>query len=185
MKNGESMEEHYRRFLAGEESAFDALIDACHESLIFFIHRYVPSLDEAEDIAEDCFVELIVHPHRYHFKVSLKTYLFAIARNKAVDYVRHHAALSVTPLDEYTEKSAAYETFENDILRDERRRAVHEAIGRLNEEFRTVIHLIYFEEMSYDEAGRVMKKNRKQIENLAYRARKELRAMLTEEGWRD
>ncbi len=185
MEMVESMEQNYRRFLAGEESAFDEIIDACHESLIFFIQRYVRSLDEAEDIAEDCFVELIVHPHRYNFSVSLKTYLFTVARNKAVDYVRHHAALRVTSLDECTEKSAEFESFENEMLRDARHKAVHEAMGRLPEDQRTALHLIYFAEMSYEEAGKVMRKNRKQMENLTYRARKELRAILTEEGWRD
>lgn len=181
MKFGESS---YRRFLAGEESAFDEVIDTYHESLIFFIQRYVHNLDEAEDIAEDCFVELIVHP-RYHFKVSLKTYLFTIARNKSVDYIRHRSAIPTTPLDECSEKSAEYESFENKVLRDERRRAVNRAVEQLNEEMRTVIHLIYFEDMSYEEAGRVMKKSRKQMENLAYRARNALRVILTKEGWND
>ena len=183
MKFGESS---YRRFLAGEESAFDELIDTYHESLIFFIQRYVHNLDEAEDIAEDCFVELIVHPHRYNFKVSLKTYLFTIARNKSVDYIRHHAVLNVVSLDDGVDacqKSAEYEKFEDRILRDERRRAVNRAVEQLNEEMRTVIHLIYFEDMSYDEAGRIMKKSRKQMENLAYRARNALRVILTKEGW--
>lgn len=182
MKFGESS---YRRFLAGEESAFDEIIDAYHESLIFFIERYVHNLDEAEDIAEDCFVELIVHRHRYNFKVSLKTYLFTIARNKSVDYIRHHSVLNLTSLDDGSQKSAEYEGFENRVLRDERRRAVNLAVGQLREDMRTVIHLIYFEDMSYDEAGKVMNKSRKQIENLAYRARNALRDILTEEGWSD
>lgn len=182
MKIGESS---YRRFLAGEEGAFDTVIDTYHESLIFFIRRYVRSLDDAEDLAEDCFVELLVHPYRYHFKGSLKTYLFTIARNKAVDYLRHHSLIETIPTDAPSEKSAAYESFEHRVLQNERRKAVDDAVGRLNEAMRTVIHLIYFEEMSYEEAGRVMGKSRKQVENLAYRARKELRAILTEEGWND
>lgn len=182
MKFGESS---YRRFLAGEESAFDEIINMYHESLIFFIQRYVHNLDEAEDIAEDCFVELLVHPHRYNGKVSLKTYLFTIARNKSVDYIRHGSVLPITSLEACSEKSAEYESYENRVLRDERRRAVNRAVERLNENMRTVIHLIYFEDMSYDEAGKVMKKSRKQIENLAYRARNALRVILTEEGWND
>lgn len=178
-------ESSYRRFLAGEDGAFDEIIDTYNESLIFFIQRYVHNLDEAVDIAEDCFVELIVHPHRYNFKASLKTYLFTIARNKSVDYVRHNSVLQIAGIHEQSEKSAEYESFENSVLRDEMRRAVNNAVERLNENMRTVIHLIYFEGMSYDEAGRVMKKNRKQIENLAYRARNALRVVLTEEGWSD
>ena len=178
-------EESYRRFIDGEESAFDDIIDAYNESLIFFIHRYVHNLDAAEDLAEDCFVELIVHPHRYNFKVSLKTYLFTVARNKSVDYIRHNSALQMFPLDEETDKSVAYEGFENKVLCDERHRAIHRALGSMKENLRTVIHLIYFEGLSNDEVGKIMGKSRKQVENLAYRARNELRAILTEEGWND
>ena len=45
-----------------------------------------------------------------------------------------------------------------------------------------VIHLIYFEDLSYDEAGKVMKKSRKQVDNLLYRAKKELRIILGKDG---
>lgn len=54
--------------------------------------------------------------------------------------------------------------------------------AKLSEDMRVVIHLIYFEEMTYDEAAKVMKKNRKQVDNLLYRAKKELRIILGEDG---
>lgn len=56
------------------------------------------------------------------------------------------------------------------------------ALRSLPQEMASVIHLIYFEELSYAEAGKVMKKTPKQIDNLLYRAKKELRAVLGEEG---
>lgn len=50
------------------------------------------------------------------------------------------------------------------------------------DDMRVVIHLIYFEDLSYDEAGKVMKKSRKQVDNLLYRAKKELRIILGKDG---
>ena len=176
-------EENYRRFLQGDKAAFSEVINQYNENLIFFIRRFVFDLNLAEDIAEDCFVALIVHPHRYNFKISLKTYLFTIARNKAVDYIRHHQVIKEISLEETAEKSMEYISFEEEVLREEKNRELHQALDMLREEFKTVLHLIYFEQMSYEEAGRVMKKSRRQIENLAYRARKELRAVLLEKGW--
>jgi len=176
-------EESYRRFLQGDREAFSELIDKYNESLIFFIRRFVFDLNLAEDIAEDCFVALIIYPHRYNFKISLKTYLFTIARNKAVDYIRHHQIIKEISFEEAAEKSMEYLAFEEEVLREEKKRELHQALDMLREEFKAVLHLIYFEEMSYEDAGRVMRKSRKQIENLAYRARKELRAVLLEKGW--
>ena len=52
MDNGASS---YRRFLDGDECAFDGIMQALFHSLVFFINRYVQELDTAEDIAMDVF----------------------------------------------------------------------------------------------------------------------------------
>ena len=85
MDNGASS---YRRFIDGDKSAFEEIIDLYRESLILFIYRYTGDLEAAEDLAGDVFVELIIHPGRYRFRSSFKTYIFSIGRNKAVDYIR-------------------------------------------------------------------------------------------------
>ena len=69
------------------------------------------------------------------------------------------------------------------IIRNDKHKAVREAIGKINETYATVIHLLYFESMSYDEIGKVMKKSNKQIKNLAYRARNSLKEVLEKEGF--
>lgn len=68
------------------------------------------------------------------------------------------------------------------MLTDERKRLVHAAVGKLPQEMRVAVHLIYFDEMTYEEAAKVMKKNRKQVDNLLYRAKKELRVILGKDG---
>ena len=68
------------------------------------------------------------------------------------------------------------------VLTDERRRAVNAAIAALPEDMRTVVHLVYFEDMTYREAAAVMKKSPKQVDNLLYRAKRELSAMLGKDG---
>ena len=68
------------------------------------------------------------------------------------------------------------------MLADERRRAVNGAVDSLPAEMREAVHLVYFEEMTYEEAARVMKKNKKQVDNLLYRAKAELRKTLGKEG---
>lgn len=142
MDNGASS---YRRFLEGDESAFDEIMKEMFDGLVFFIDRYVHDIHAAEDIAIDAFSDLVVNKHRYNFKVTLKTYLFMLGRSR-------------------------------------RKRIVNNALDSLPDDMRVVIHLIYFEDLSYDEAGKVMKKSRKQVDNLLYRAKKELRIILGKDG---
>ena len=172
----------YRRFLSGDESAFDEIMKELFHGLVFFVDRYVHDTHAAEDIAIDAFSALIVHKHRYNFKVSLKTYLYMIGRSRALDYLKHRKFIEFTELSEETEASSEEKTLEEQVLAEERKRAVNAAIAELPEDMRVVVHLIYFEEMTYEEAAKVMKKNRKQVDNLLYRAKKELRSLLGEEG---
>lgn len=91
MDNGESS---YRRFIEGDQSAFDELMDAYRDRLIFFIKGYVRSAEEAQDIAMDTFVEILVHPGRFRFKSSFKTYIYSVARHKAIDFLRKKRTVS-------------------------------------------------------------------------------------------
>lgn len=177
MDNGESS---YRRFLDGDESAFEELLDLYSENLIFFINRYVGNVAIAQELSEDVFVDLILYKKRYNFKSSLKTYIFAIARNKAVSYLRR-CARKPEYAYEYIEEESDRKSIEDEFLKKERARELHEALNRLNEDYKTVLHLVYFEDMSNEEAAAVMKKSKKQIENLLYRAKQALKNELESE----
>ena len=177
MDTGEQL---YRRFLDGDEAAFGALIGLYKDRLIFFLCRSVQDYAAAEDLAEDVFVEVLLHKRRYNFRSPLNAYLFAIARHKAAGYLRRRARRGEQSL-ETAAAAAEFRSLEEEFLRREQAKAVHAALDALPAQYRTVLHLLYFEEMSYEQAGQVMKKNRKQIENLAYRARQALKAALKKE----
>ncbi len=179
MDNGASS---YRRYLNGDESAFDDIMKELFDNLVFFINRYVHDIAVAEDIAIDTFSDLVVHRHRYNFKVTLKTYLFMIGRSRALNYIKHRDKFQMVELSEVENELEEYESLEEIVLADERKRVINDALNQLSEEMRIAVHLIYFEELSYEEAAKVMKKNRKQIDNLLYRAKKELRTILGKEG---
>lgn len=178
MDNGASS---YRRFLDGDKSAMDEIMRELFFPLVFFVNRYLNDLPAAEDVAMDAMTELFVHKRRYHFKVSLKTYVFMLGKSRALNYLKHRKALRETELTE-AEALAEERELERRALDSERKRVVNDALARLPEEQRMAVHLIYFEELSYEEAARVMKKDRKQVDNLLYRAKKSLRAMIGEEG---
>ena len=172
----------YRRFLDGDERAFDEILTRYFDPLTFFINRYLHDVHASEDVAIDTLLQLIIHPSRYDFKTSLKTYLYMMARSRALNELKRRRRHATVAPEEVGELADDEQSLADAVIADERRRAVNEALGQLGEPFRTVLHLIYFEEMSYDEAGRVMKKNRKQIDNLLYRAKAALRAELGKDG---
>ena len=178
MDNGASS---YRRYLDGDESAFDEIVKELFDHLVFFVDRYVNDYHAAEDIAIDAFADLVVHRNRYNFKVQLKTYLFMIGRSRALNYIKRRKRIAMEPLSEadYADDGA---TLEQRLLADQRQQAVNRALSQLPEDMRLAVHLKYFEGLSYEETARVMKKTKKQVDNLLYRGKKALRATLGEEG---
>lgn len=170
----------YRRYLNGDESGFDELLELYRENLIFFLLRFLPSVEDAEDAAEDAFVGLLLHPYREWKGASLKTYLFAIGRSKALNLLKlqkRQAAFQEGgfPLSE----DAAL--LEDRLCQNETRRELLRALDGLAPDYREALYLLYFEELSLEEAAKVMKKSKKQIENLSYRGRKALREKLGKE----
>ena len=148
MDNGASS---YRRFLEGDESAFDEIMKELFDGLVFFIDRYVHDIHAAEDIAIDAFSDLVVNKHRYNFKVTLKTYLFMLGRSRALNYIKRRKIIDFVELSESEKVSTELEALEETVLKNERKRIVNNALDSLPDDMRVVIHLIYFEDHSYAE----------------------------------
>ncbi|MBO4563445.1 MAG: sigma-70 family RNA polymerase sigma factor [Clostridia bacterium] len=179
MDNGASS---YRRFLDGDENAFDEIVDSLFYNLVFFVNGYVHDIYAAEDIAMDAFSDLLANKKRYNFKVSLKTYVFMIGKSKALNYIKHNKILSIVDFSEVSAVTDDSEQLEEIVLANERKRIVWSALEKLPDNLQLAAHLVFFENMSYEEAAKVMNRSKKQVYNLMFRAKKELRTIIGEEG---
>ena len=116
---------------------------------------------------------------KYNFSVSLKTYLFTIGKSRALDWLRANRRRKTEQLPEHIADGHCPEEI---LIEDEEKRQLYAAISRLRGDYKTAIHLVYFEDLSYKEAGYVMTKSEKQIQNLIYRAKEALREDYRKEG---
>jgi RNA polymerase sigma factor (sigma-70 family) len=169
----------YHRFLDGDEDALEEIVDMYNRKLILFINRRVNNLCDAEDLAAEAFLDLILKKPRFREESSFKTYLFSIGQNKARDFVKKQSRHANVPLDGV--QIAEQNLLLDELEWDEQQKALLCALDDLHPDYRDVLHLLFFEEMSYREAAVVMRKNEKQINNLAYRAKNALRAAMQQE----
>ena len=171
----------YRRFLSeGNEGDFRVLLERHRESLTLFLYGFVHSMEDAEDLMLDAFAEAAAGGG-FSGKSTFKTWLFSIGKKMALMDLRKRR--SVPRNDEPADEAGAPP--ELGILREERDRQLYQALRRLKDEYRQILFLLYFEQMSHEEAGSVMGKNRKQTYNLAERGKKALRAELERMGFDD
>ena len=169
----------YRRFLDGDETGLADIVKIYGDNLMLFINSFVNNLSIAEDIMEDVFVELVSKKHNFKEESSFKTYLFKIGRNKAFNVLKKNKKCTYIEDKEIEDEKR----FEENIIKDEEQKHIHNALKKLPKDYKTVLYLIYFEDMSYNEIEKIMKKNNKQIKNLAYRARLSLKEILGKEGF--
>jgi len=169
----------YQRFLEGDEGALEEIVDLYNRKLILFINQYVNNLSEAEDLAAEAFLDLITKKPRFRQQSSFKTYLFAIGRNKALDFSKKQSRHPSVPFEDisWVEQNLLLD----ELDWDEERRELIRALNNLLPDYRQILHLLYFEEMSYREAAAVLRKSEKQINNLAYRAKIALRDAMQQE----
>lgn len=172
----------YRIFLDGDDNGFVQLIKDYKDGLILYINNYTQNIFTAEDLAEDTFVKIITKKPRFSGKSSFKTWLYAIGRNVALDYLRHNKSTEVS-FDELPEMKAEEASLEAKYIKKDDAETLHRAINRLAPQYRQILWLIYFEDFSNSDAALVMKKTVRSTEMLLYRAKQSLKAELNKEGF--
>ena len=84
----QSDKELYKKYLNGDNKAFEQLIIKYKNQIIFFISRYTKDISIAEDISQDVFVYILLNKKQYDFQYSFKTYIFMIAKCRAINYIK-------------------------------------------------------------------------------------------------
>lgn len=162
----------------GDKKSFEELVIRHKDNLIYFIYRYVKSIDIAEDLAQDVFVYLLIHKENYDFNYSLKTYLYTIAKSKALNYLkREKRIVAINENDIYD-----VQTLEEKVFLNERKNNLKQAMLKLKPEYQSAVYLADIEELSYKEIGQIMKKSESGIKSLIFRARKSLEEILRKEA---
>ena len=180
MDNGASS---YRRFREnGDESGLVEIITQYRDGLILYLTSIVGSINTAEDLAENTFVLIGTKKPKDKGKSSFKTWLYTIGRNIAIDYLRRNKKHSEIPLDDVPELTQDECDLEQIYIQEEQKITIHRALRQLKAEYKQVLWLEYFEQLSMKETAKLMKKSVHSTEVLASRARKALRAQLEKEG---
>lgn len=180
MDNGAS---NYRRFLEGDDNGIVQIVKEYKDGLMLYLNSFVQDIHIAEDLTEDVFVKLIARRPRFLGKSTFKTWLYAIGRNMALDHLRKNAKQFSVSAEEMVLTVSEETDVARKYIQTEQKLHVHNAMKQLRCEYRQVLYLVYFEGFQNEQAAWIMKKTKKQIENLMYRAKLSLRSELEKGGF--
>lgn len=171
-------QELYQEFLEGNQRSFEQIVLRHKDYLIYFLQGFVKNISSAEDLAQDVFVYLLMHPDYYNCKYSLKTYLYTIAKTKALNYLkREKRVVGIIGENEIVDQ----EELEEKVYKKERNQNIRNAIQKLKQDYQTAIYLADIEGLSYKEISHILNKNDGQVKILIHRARKSLEKVIRKE----
>ena len=137
---------------------------------------------QSEELMLDVFAYLFTKKPRIR-DGGFKAYLYKAARHMALRHKSKRKPLF--SLDELTGEPDGQLLAVEVIRTEERNRILHFCMDEMNPDYREVLYLTYFEDMSYAQAAEVTGKTVKQITNMVYRGKKSLRRLLEREGITD
>ncbi len=182
--------------LHGDQEAFEAIVSRHQQSLFGLIYHYVGVYHEAEDILQQVWLQLYLSLATLRPQVQIKPWLFTVARNRSLDFLRHkrlHAQrlLSFSEVEATKEENEAAfldtildmsPTPEELVERHELQREIRYAIQSLPPIYRSVVWLYYGGHLTYAEIGRTLNVPVSTVKTRFNRAKPFLRAVLYE-GW--
>ena len=151
--------------LNGNQSAYAELMNMYRESIYFMMLKMVRKEDDAEDLTIEAFGKAFNRLHQYSPSYAFSTWLFKIASNNAIDYIRKKR-IKVTSMDSaYTNsdgENVKIDVESND--KDPEEVAIHlekvkhmrQIVKTLKPRYRDLIEKRYFEELSYEEIAQDM-----------------------------
>ncbi len=168
-----------KRASRGEEAAFLLLYERYRDPIYRFAYRLLGSATRAEDVTHDCFLSLLKRPDSFDpTRASLRTYLYAAARNLALKQFRR-PRVEVT-LDDLTDEPSTHEAQQplRQLLAAELAEVVERAVLNLSPLQREALVLFEYEELSLAEIAAVVGADVGTVKARLARARENLRRQL-------
>src|ERR1700690_752356 len=176
------------RVKRGDRAAFAELVGKYQQPVMNFVFRSLRDETEAEDLAQNVFLQVYKSRQRYERTAKFSTWLFTIARNLCLNEIRRrsrHPAESLEeahvehedqPRQQYEDKSSVAPP--EKLLHGELAQKIEEALAGLPENQRTAILLCRQEELSYEEIAEILGCSLSATKSLIHRGRETLKEKL-------
>jgi RNA polymerase sigma factor (sigma-70 family) len=150
-----------RAINGNEQSAYAELMERYRDSIYFMLFRMVSNRDDADDLTIEAFGKAFSRLKQYQPNYAFSTWLFKIASNNCIDFIRREKKKKIVSLDNSFEnedgdrlsidvRADALDP-EESIIKDQKVKMMREVVEKLKPRYRDLIKLRYFDELSYEE----------------------------------
>ena len=174
------------RILSGDRDRFTTLVARYEKRVINYVYRITHRYEDAHDLTQEIFVKVFLALDRYDPKYQFSTWLFRIAQNSAIDALRKKSISEVSLLKAPDDESGNREReFADDgvspyraLKNKQLSAAIDKAVDELPSDYRELIQLRHYAELSYEEIASMKKLPLGTVKNKLFRARNLLKDAL-------
>jgi RNA polymerase sigma-70 factor, ECF subfamily len=173
---------------AGNEDAFRLLVEKYQTKVKRTCMGFVHSADDADDIAQDVFIEVFLSATKFRSDSALSTWIYRIAVNKSLNFIRNKSKRKVISLfqsvtgDDKTAIRGLVSGKEycpdNDLKNSEHAKVIENAMNKLAPKQKTAFILSKYDDLSYDKIAGIMGTSISSVESLIFRAKQNLQKNL-------
>tara|TARA_B100000242_G_scaffold114309_1_gene79747 strand:- start:314 stop:904 length:591 start_codon:yes stop_codon:yes gene_type:complete len=162
------------------QNYYNELMSQYHNSIYFYVNDIIKNQAISNDLTIEIMGKAFINLKSYNFKFAFSTWIFTIAKNHCIDYLRKNNLKTVS-IDELTNNDEYYFEIpskdynpEDLMIRKQRIQLLRRLVNQLSLNYISVVKLRYFKEMSYSEISEELNLSESTIKIRLYRARKEL-----------
>lgn len=173
------------RALKGDEKAFARLLARYKDAIYFMLLKMVNNRSDAEDLTLEAFGKAFKNLHQYSPTYAFSTWLFKIASNNCIDFLRKRKGMFVSiENNEQPENSDQIKipskepNPEEKLIRMQKAILLRKVVRRLKPRYQTLVELRYFNEFSYEEIAKELNLPLGTVKAQLFRAREMLFKMI-------
>jgi RNA polymerase sigma-70 factor (ECF subfamily) len=184
-----------RAALEGDETAFARLLGRYKDAIFFMLLKMVNNKSDAEDLTLEAFGKAFKNLHQYSPNYAFSTWLFKIASNNCIDFLRKKKGVTVNieanpegnDLDTPDKLRSKDPDPEEKLIRKQKAILMRKVVRKLKPRYQTLVEYRYFREMTYEEIASELKLPLGTVKAQLFRAREMLFKLIetTEIGERD
>lgn len=169
-----------QRAKKNESRAFETLLKKYRKSVYYMLLKMVNNSDDAEDLTQEAFAKAFNSLHKFDSKYAFSTWLFRIATNNCIDFIRKKRIQTVSIDTTYSNDDGDSMTFDirdtalspdEIMLKKQRKEYLKKAVDRLPAKYKRLVELRYFKEFSYDEVAKELELPLGTVKAQLFRAR--------------
>ncbi len=163
--------------IAGEEDAYYYIVNKYRDSVLLYLSNIISSKEDCEDICQEAFQKCFNNIHSYNPQYAFSTWIFTIAHNTALDFLRKKR-VSTTPLEEIAQDKPTndrdYSTLspEESLINNQTIESIVTAIQNLPEHYKKVAELRFINELALEEISKKLEIPLNTVKTRVSRARK-------------